>query len=115
MVRDIIAGDQGPSWSSVEQIRSSNVIHVRFVVANHEESTPSSHGSCPWQVGIVSSCPTEVRNRKKRQRPLEETASLSNPKYSAKETSSYQKSLAVLEMLKVQQTVDDCGHSRVWL
>ena len=40
MVRDIIAGDQGPSCSSVEQISSSNVIHVRFVVANHEESTP---------------------------------------------------------------------------
>jgi hypothetical protein len=101
MVCDIIAGDQGPSCSSVEQIPSFNVIHVRFVVANHEDPTPSSHDSCPWEVDTVSSCPTEVRNRNKRPRPLEETASLPNPKYSAKETSSYPKSLSVLEMLKL--------------
>jgi hypothetical protein len=109
MARDIIAGDQRPSCSSVEQIPSSNVIHVRFLVANHEESTPSSHDSCHWEVDTVSSCPTEVRNRKKRQRPLEETASLPNPKYSAKETSSYPKSLSVLEMLKLG-TDNDLDH-----
>ena len=36
MVCDILAGDQGPSCSSVEQIPSFNVIHVSFVVTNHE-------------------------------------------------------------------------------
>jgi hypothetical protein len=109
MVCDILAGNQGPSCSSVEQIPSFNIIHVRFVVANHEDPTPSSHDSCPWEVDTVSSCPTEVRNRKKRPQPLEETASLPNPKYSAKETSSYPKSLSVLEMLKLG-TDNDLDH-----
>ena len=101
MVWDILAGDQGPSCSSVEQITTFNVIHVRFVLANHEDPTLSSHDSCPWEVDSVSSCPTKVRNKKKRPRPQEETASLPNPKYSAKETSSYPKSPSVLEMLKL--------------
>ncbi len=111
IVCDILAGDQGPPCSSVEQIPSFNVIHVRFVVTNHEDPTPSSHDSCPWEVDNVSSCLTEIRNRKKRPRPLGKITSLPNPEYSAKETSSYRKSLSVLEMLKLGTVIKSMSTS----
>ena len=94
MVCDILAGDQGPSCSLLEQIPNFNVIHVCFVVATND--------SCPWEAD--SSCPSNSTAHAKK-RPREETTSLPNPKLRAKETSSFPKSLSVLEMLKLGTVV----------
>ena len=91
MVCDILAGDQGPSCSLLEQIPNFNVIHVRFVVATNDSwEADSSYPS------INSTA--RVPSHKKRSR--EETTSFPNPKFRAKETSTFPKSLSVLEMLK---------------
>ena len=90
----------GPSCSLLEQIPNFNVIHVRFVVASND--------SCPWEVDSSypsissSAC---VPSQKKRSQ--EETASLPNPKLRAKETSTFPKSLSVLEMLKLGTVIKD--------
>lgn len=88
-VCDILAGDQGPSSSLLDQTPNFNVIHVRFVVASND----------PWEAD--SSYPSinstaRVPSQKKRSR--EETTSLPNPKFRAKEASTFPKSLSVLEM-----------------
>ena len=70
-----------------------NVIYVCFVVASND--------SCPWEAD--SSCPSNstahVTGYEKRLQ--EETTPLPNPKLRAKETSSFPKSLSVLEMIKL--------------
>ena len=89
MVCDILAGDQDPSCSLLEQIPNFNVIHVRFVVATNDSwEADSSYPS------INSTA--RVPSHKKRSR--EETTSFPNPKFRAKETSTFPKSLSVLEM-----------------
>ena len=91
MVCDILAKEQGPSCSLLEQIPNFNVIHVRSVIATNESwEADSSYPS----INSTASAPSH----KKRSR---EETSLPHPKFRAKETSTFPESLSVLEMLKL--------------
>jgi len=43
MVCDILAGEQGPSCSSLQQIRDLKVVHVRFTEPNDPDADTGDH------------------------------------------------------------------------
>ena len=94
---DVLAGEQGPSCTSVEHIPLSNtylrVVHIRFV----EEKSASVH---------------EIRDRRapKRKHSPSETASAVKSLPCARQPSpskAYPKSLLVIDMLKLGKVTDD--------
>lgn len=90
MVCDILAGDQGPSCTSLEQLPNFNVIHVRFVESRVINS----------RVSVLSST-VNMHNK----RPGPTTSLPTAKKMVTNESKIYPKSLSVVEMLKLGKII----------
>ena len=93
IVCDILAGEQGPSCTSVEHIPDLRVVHIRFV----EDKSASVH---------------EIRNRrapKRKHSPSEAASTVKSLPCSRQPSPSkaYPKSLSVIDMLKLGKVIDD--------
>ncbi len=90
---DILAGEQGPSCTSVEHIPDLRVVHIRFV----EEKSASDH---------------EIRDRrapKRKHSPSEKASAVKSLPCTRQPSPSeaYPKSLSVIDMLKLGKVIDN--------
>lgn len=98
---DVLAGEQGPSCKTIQQIPDQKLIHVRFIPR-------------PLIVDVVDkgSLPSPSRETKRKRETASETCSascLSNAKRSfpsVNPSKCYPKSLSVLDMIKLGKIVD---------
>ena len=58
---DILAGEQGPSCNSLEQVNINKVIHVRFVTCDHEAVSVPDTDSSEESIPVA---PKKAKNRK---------------------------------------------------
>jgi len=96
---DVLAGEQGPSCTSIDQVpHPTKVIHVRFIGAT---------------VGQKHSTQRPKNNKKKREleavSPVAKKVSVKSsiPAQEKATTSRYPKSLSVLDMLKLGKVIED--------
>ena len=104
MVCDVLAGEQGPSCTSLEQIPDLKVVHVRFIEPNDgdDRDTVSMTGN--------------RLERGQRKRPFKRANALSLPATKAQSPSkAFPKSLSVLEMMKLGKVVNEKSTERMEL
>ena len=93
LVCDILAGEQGPSCRTIDQVPDTKVIHVRFVVnegtGSDRPATAGANPSKKARVVAINSVPVAVGSLAQR----------STPKI-------YPKSLSVSDMLKLGRTIE---------
>ena len=94
MICDILAGEQGPSCSSLDQIPDMKVVYIRFI-------EPQSHSST-----VVTRKNEEVAEGLKRQRATSPNSE-PLPRKKAPPSEMVPKSLSVVEMLKLGKVVHD--------
>lgn len=104
MICDVLAGEQGPSCASLDQIPDLKVVHVRFIEPNERDA----------DVGSTTG------KRKERdgqlRRPAKKTNTQSLPATKVQSPSkAFPKSLSVLEMMKLGKVVNEKSTERIEL
>ena len=94
MICDVLAGEQGPSCSSVEQIPDLKVVHVRFIEGSARDG--------------ASVAGNHVERDKQPKRPFERATTQSLPAIRGQSPSKvFPKSLSVLEMMKLGKVINE--------
>ncbi|KAJ7382680.1 hypothetical protein OS493_033472 [Desmophyllum pertusum] len=94
MICDVLAGEQGPSCASLEQIPDLKVVHVRFIEANDRD--------------VASVVGNRVECEEQPKRPFRRANAQSLPVTKAQSPSkAFPKSLSVLEMMKLGKVIND--------
>ena len=95
---DVVAGEQGPSCSSVKQLPDYKVIHVRFIERNDELNS--------------AKCEPEAKSRKLQSAPVPRETSNCPVVQTAAATSKFiPKSLSLVEMLKLGKVIQQTSTS----
>ena len=98
MVCDVLAGDQGPSCRSVDQIPDTKVIHVRFIESVEVDAMEDEDAG-----------PKHKKTRKGS--PLKSLPALSGFSRERPQKSYYPKSLSISKMLKLGKTIEETSTS----
>ncbi|KAJ7371602.1 hypothetical protein OS493_024278 [Desmophyllum pertusum] len=94
MICDVLAGEQGPSCNSLEQIPDLKVVHVRFIEANDRD--------------VASVVGNRMEREEQPKRPFRRAIVQSLPATKAQSPSkAFPKSLSVLEMMKLGKVIND--------
>ena len=97
LVCDVLAGDQGPSCQTIDQLPDTKVIHVRFVESVDVELDPGDG-------------PSEPKRQKSNVSCFAGSPSKSVPTFCRKDApgaTQYPKSLSVSEMMKLGKTIKE--------
>ena len=94
---DVLAAEQGPSCSTLEQIPDLKLIHIRFI-QRHEQDHESN-------IFINPDGPPKRKRRPASSVPIASTSVESDSTWSPKQIKVFPKSLSVSEMLKLGKVV----------